>query len=85
MTNVTRFPGPSARRERQDLKEGRVRCEVSERWLQFPQCAAQVGSRAFLAIDVMTPGADGAGKKLCELVLTKEALLSMLDRITVQD
>ncbi|WP_420213380.1 hypothetical protein ACN8ZM_39875 (plasmid) [Burkholderia aenigmatica] len=85
MSNVKRFPGSKERRKRRDLNAGKVVCQVSNRWLQFPERAANVAGEAFMIVDVMTLDTNDEPRKLCELVLTKEDLSAMLMRIPVED
>lgn len=69
------------------LMEGRVDCEVSGRWLKFPTNAHQVqmgaGTREIMTVDIMTTNEDGKDRKLCELVLAREDLLQILNRMPV--
>ena len=81
MSNVTRFPGSGERRDRRNLKNGIVECQVSGRWLQFPETATVVGGKGFMFVDVMTLGSDEQPRKLCEMVLAKEYLVAMLAKI----
>lgn len=69
------------RRRRTYLNKGRAPCQVSGRWLQFPERAGEYSDGTFLTIDVMTENVDGNQRKLCELVLVKEDLLELLARI----
>ncbi len=69
------------RRRRGNLNEGKAVCQVSSRWLQFPDRAPEFRDGTFLAVDVMTADSDGKPRKLCELVLVKEDLLELLASI----
>ena len=64
------------------LMEGRVDCQVSGRWLQFPPSASVIGkgggaTHALMIVDVMTMDANDKERKLCELALAREDLLLM--------
>ncbi|MFM0239672.1 hypothetical protein [Paraburkholderia phytofirmans] len=85
MSNVKRFPGSKERRKRRDLNAGKVACQVSSRWLQFPERAANVAGEAFMTVDVMTIDSNDRPRKICELVLTKEDLNAMLLRVSVDE
>jgi hypothetical protein len=52
-----------------------VRCIVSGRWLQFFQgsCHLEEGEAIFL--HVMTEGANGKDRRICELIVTRQELL----------
>jgi hypothetical protein len=64
--------------------ERRAVCQVSNRWLQFPDAASSVEDHTFLCVEVMTHNSDEREKKICQLVLTKEDLLQILERIQVK-
>lgn len=83
MSNITKFLGSGKRRERRNFKKGIVECQVSGRWLQFPESASEVGGKGFMCVDGMTLGADEQPRKLCEMVLAKEDLIAMLTKISI--
>ncbi len=59
-----------------------VPCIVSGRWLEFSQCgSARLREGEAISLAVMTEGADGKPRKLCELILTREDFLRVLDLI----
>lgn len=67
------------------VMEHQAICEVSPRWLQFPQTARLVGGVPMMIVNVMTTNSDDQDKKLCELVLSKSDLLQILARIEVKN
>lgn len=69
------------RLRRANLDKGKALCQVSGRWLQFPEKAHEFADGTYLPIDVMTSDDEGRVRKLCELVLVKEDLLDLLARI----
>lgn len=81
MTNITKFPSSGERRDSRNLKSGIVECQVSGRWLQFPEKVSEVGDKGFMVVDVMTLGIDETPRKLCEMILAKEDLIAMLVKI----
>ncbi|WP_321846962.1 hypothetical protein [Paraburkholderia bannensis] len=81
MTNKPKTSWNVERRRRANLNERKAPCQVSGRWLQFPTNAREFKTGTFLAVDVMTENDDGKPRKLCELVLVKEDLLELLNRI----
>jgi len=84
---MTKKDGPT-RSERVRLAtvmEHRAECQVSSRWLQFPQSGQTVGGASFMFVDVMTLNGDEQEKKICQLVLTKKDLREILNRIDVRD
>lgn len=80
--NIKHFPRGKVRGERLNFRKYRVPCQVSERWLQFPQTAHALASSDFMTINVMTLGTDDKERKICELVLTKQDLLRMIEQVT---
>jgi hypothetical protein len=79
---IKHFPRGVERRDRLNVRKYRVPCQVSDRWLQFPQTAAALSSGDFMTIDVMTLGGDEKERKICELVLTKQDLIRMIEQVT---
>lgn len=80
--------GGSTRTERvrlANIMEHKAECQVSSRWLQFPQVAQKVGHESFMSVNVMTLDSDEKEKKICQLILTKEDLLQILSRIGIRD
>jgi hypothetical protein len=65
--------------------EGKAVCVVSSRWLQFPQTATMVYDAPFMFVDVMTMNCDDQQKKICQLVLSKDDVLQILNRIDVKE
>lgn len=82
--NIRRLPGMQNRRRRLDISTGIVRCQVSDRWLQFPRSGPHEQRGTLLVVDVMTAGRDDEGRKLCELILTKQDLLAVLAAIQTE-
>ena len=84
---MTKKDGPtrSERVRLATIMEHRAECQVSSRWLQFPQNAQTVGGASFMSVDVMTMNGDEQERKICQLVLTKEDLLEILSRIQVRN
>ena len=78
-------PTRSERVRMATIMEHRAECQVSSRWLQFPQSAQTVGGASFMFVDVMTLNGEEQEKKICQLVLTKEDLREILNRINVRD
>ena len=82
--NIEHFPKSGEKRDRLNLRKYRVPCQVSERWLQFPEIAHPLQGGDFMMIDVMTLGSDEKERKLCELVLTKQDLLGMIEQVETE-
>ena len=81
MDNIKNFPRGAERRKRLNLRKFRVPCQVSERWLQFPKTTSALNAGDFMAVDVMTIGSNNKARKLCELILTKQDLMKMLEQV----
>jgi hypothetical protein len=88
MANKPKYPSRYQRVRLAQLMEGRIDCEVSGRWLQFPPSAHQVAMGAdtydMMTIKVMSTNHDGKDRKLCELMLAREELLQILNRMPVK-
>jgi hypothetical protein len=88
MADKQKYPSRYQRVHLAKLMEGRAECVVSGRWLQFPTEAQQVemgaGTQELIFVNVMTTNEDGKDRKLCELVLAREDLLQILNRISVK-
>lgn len=69
---------------RKHLRQGRVDCHVSMRWLQFAESASGGADIEHLPVDVMTLGDDDQPRKLCELVLDRRSLVAVLGRTPVR-
>jgi hypothetical protein len=81
---IHRLPQMQKRRRRIDLGKGIVRCHVSHRWLQFPSDARQFSEGALMTVDVMTDPEFGKPRKLCEVVLSHEDLMHILQRMPIK-
>lgn len=82
---IVRFPSGSNKRKRLKEREGIIECEVSNRWLQFPEASDKLAYMEYICLDVMTQGPSGKDRKLCELILDKNQLLKMLNELPVND
>lgn len=79
--DIRPFPRGAERRERLNVRKYRVPCQISDRWLQFPETAHPLNGGDFMRVDVMTLGADETERRICELVLTKQDLLRMIEQV----
>lgn len=88
MADESKYPSRYKRVHLAKLMEGRVDCAVSGRWLQFPATAQQVeigsGTQELIFVDVMTTNEDRKDRKLCQLVLAREDLQHILNRMPVE-
>lgn len=80
MTKKTTYiPGISSKRKMVDARRGKLSCEVSSRWIQFPDSSIKSEDIDYLKIDVMTIGSDEKDKKICELILDRDLLNKILN------
>lgn len=79
------FPRKHHARKRLDFRNRVLRCEVSPRWIQFPESSALCSDKDFLVLDIMTTGADEKDKKLCEMIIDRKELEEMLEAIPSRD
>ena len=69
-------------RLKRKLGDFAVPCLVTERWLEFAQVgSARLPEGEALTVSVMTRGSDDNPRKLCELIVTRETLLDVLNLI----
>lgn len=83
--NIVRFPKRSGDRKRLEAQEGKLSCEVSDRWIKFPSASDRFDDIEYLSLDVMTIGSNDKDKKLCEIIIDKQQLLKMLAELPVND
>ncbi len=78
---VVRFPS-SYKMLRKKLGSRLVECQISGRWLQFPEkSAGQFRGGEFIPLSVMTLDSNEEPRKLCEMVVTKEDLLKAINLV----
>ncbi|MFC6672469.1 hypothetical protein [Marinobacterium aestuariivivens] len=82
---IVRFPNRYERRKRVDASKGELRCEVSERWIKFPEASSRHFYMDYLALDVMTLGADEKERKLCEIIVDRDLLEKILRELPHKD
>ncbi len=58
-----------------------IDCLVSGRYLKLGEEYTVIGDRQYLVIDVMTTNTDWENKKLCELIVDRKELLSILSNM----
>jgi len=82
---IIKFPAGSKKRKRLNEKTGKLECEVSGRWLQFPPSSDKFSNIEYISLDIMTIGASDKERKICELIFDKQQLLKMLHELPVND
>lgn len=65
--------------------KGYVPCEISSRWLQFPEQSAMVGGKELMFVDIMTYNQDGEDKKICNLCIFREDILGALSTVKLSE
>lgn len=78
---IKHFPRGTERRDRLNVRNFRVPCQVSERWLQFHETTHYLKGGDLMIVNVMTMSSQDKERKICELVLTKQDLLRMLEQV----
>jgi hypothetical protein len=71
---VVRFPVKSWQRRKNRLGKRAVLCEVTDRWLQFPEDSYPIQGNHLMFVDVMTATSGGKPKKICRVCISKEDL-----------
>ncbi len=82
---ITALPLGDSDRRRLDRRSRIVRCEVTGRWLQFHPRAERYPEGTYLIVDVIEEGTESEPRRLCELVLSREELLSVVGELPVHD
>lgn len=83
--NIVQFPKRSEDKKRLEAKEGKLRCEVSDRWIKFPSASEKSDDVEYLLLDIMTVGSNEKDRKICEIIVDKQQLLKMLAELPVND
>lgn len=83
MSNNVIFGGFRAKkRSKEDRKNKILRCEVSERWIQFPKATDLTGGNIdYMRLDMMTNGSNDKPRKLCEVIVNRSMLVELLNDI----
>lgn len=80
--NIERFPYKKENVNRLNIQKRKLPCQVSARWLQFPQESSPLTEGDYISVDVMTStlsdNLEEKESKICELVLFREDLEAML-------
>jgi hypothetical protein len=79
---VIRIPIDPKQRKINEYGPGYVPCEVTDRWLQFPEA---VSDKRYIPVSVMTTSKDGMPKKITDLVLSSEDLLRAINSIKIKN
>ncbi|MEW4982075.1 MAG: hypothetical protein AB1Y26_02415 [Cycloclasticus sp.] len=87
MTNNVIYGGFRSKRKKKEDRENKVlRCEISERWIQFPIATDLTGGGTdYMRLDVMTNGSNDKPKKLCEIIVNRSELVELLKGIPTVD
>ena len=80
---IVKFPSGSKKRKRINANVGKLQCEVSNRWVQFPESSDKFSDIEYLCLDIMTIGATDQERKICEIILDKKQLEKMLSELPV--
>ena len=78
---VTRFPIKGYQRWRNRLGKRAVPCNVTDRWLQFPERSDSMKEGHFMFVYIMTMPDGENARKICQLCVTKEDLLAALKEV----
>jgi hypothetical protein len=76
---------PYQRRHQKNLEDGIAECLATGRWLQFPEKATLIDGKGFMWVSVMQRAQDGQPQKVHELVLAKEDIIAILNKIETDD
>ena len=83
MKKIARFPYKKENMNRLNIQKRRLPCQVSDRWLQFPQESSPHAEGDYITVDVMTStltdDLEEKKSKICQLVLFREDIEAMLE------
>lgn len=82
---ITQLPLGSDCRQRLDRRQGIVRCQVTDYWLRFQPWAEKYPQGTFVIADVMQGEPEGASRRVCELVLSRDELMAVLQSLPVRE
>ncbi|MBV1931831.1 MAG: hypothetical protein KUG71_08945 [Porticoccaceae bacterium] len=87
MSNKVVYGGFRYKRRKREDKENKIlRCEFSERWIQFPVVSELTADNIdYMHLDVMTKGNNDKPKKLCEVIVNRSTLIELLNDIPTID
>lgn len=81
---ITQLPLGSESRQRLDRRQGIVRCQVTDYWLRFHPYAQQYPQGTFIIADVMQGEPEASPRRVCELVLSRDDLVSLVQGLPVR-
>ncbi|HEX9181018.1 MAG TPA: hypothetical protein VF859_11525 [Burkholderiales bacterium] len=82
---ITPLPLDSESRQRLDRRQGIVRCQVTDYWLRFQPWAEKYAQGTFVITDVMAGDPEGESRRVCEVVLSRDELLALLQSLPVRE
>jgi hypothetical protein len=82
---ITQLPLGSESRQRLDRRQGIVRCQVTDYWLRFQPWAEKYPQGTFVIADVMSGDPEGEPRRVCELVLSRDELVAVLNGLPVRE
>ena len=82
---ITQLPLGGESRQRLDRRQGIVRCQVTDYWLRFQPWAEKYPQGTFVITDVMEGDPEGESRRVCELVLSRDELLAVLQSLPVRE
>jgi hypothetical protein len=82
---VRQLPLGDGSRKRLDRRQCIVRCEVTDYWLRFHPYAQHYPQGTFVIADVMQGDPEASPRRVCELVLSRDGLLSLVQGLPVRE
>lgn len=82
---VVRLPNNYERKKRVDASKGELRCEVSPRWIKFPEASSKHVDTDYLSLDIMTLSSNEEERKLCEIIVDRDLLEKILKELPRKD
>lgn len=75
---IIKMPITYTERKLNEMGNGYVPCQVSERWIQFPENTTDY---RFIPIEIMTIGKDEKPKKICEMIMNRDDIVRAVNAV----
>ncbi|MCD9494373.1 hypothetical protein [Photobacterium carnosum] len=82
---VINLPNRYECKRRIEVNNGKLRCEVSNRWIKFPEASSKCSDMDYLHLNIMTIGENEKDRKLCELIVDRDMLEKLLIELPHKD
>ena len=82
---IVNIPNRYSRKKFVDTQQGKLSCEVTPRWISFPNASINHNGINHLHLGIMTTGSDSKDRKLCEIILDRDLLQKNLNNLPCKE